>query len=903
MSDKIQSHGLTRRQFLKTTAATAAVIAVSDKLFGGKTGGLVQKAEAAKAPAQDGWFPGVCKMCMQGDCQTRVHVVDGVVVKVEGDPRAVQNAGALCPRGNSAIANMYNAWRVKAPMKRTNPKKGLNEDPKFVEITWDEAVNTVAERLKKLKADDPRKVIVVSGFGVRSQLLGNWETAFGTPNDVPSRGSACAYHLGSYLTNGSGPDNVPDIEKSEYIINIARTLGPNIAVSSVGTRHTMDALARGCKIVNVDPRCGPEASKMDWVPIRPGTEQAFLLGMLYSVLYEIKVMDTWFVKNRTNAPYLIGPDGEYVIDVASKKPLIWDEKENRARAFDEIPPMNSALEGKFTVNGVACSPAFQLIKDAVKTYTPEWAEKISTIPAAKIREIAKDFIGHAHIGDTVTIDGVTMPFRPVSIQYEKGAYQHTIEGTFGDLVGKILCELVGCLEVPGGQTGNSTPSQSWLQPGTDGVRKPISEAAGIEWVWPPNKIDADTFYPVSHTKIWAMARAILDPKKYHIPYEPEVLLAFGGGPIRSGFGRKVYEQAFAKIPFLVTSAITYDENAVLSDIILADDAFLEKDQLQAGSSAPPGHKVMVDVTRGARFFLFRDASKITKPYNTRSLDQVLLDLAERIGFLTGKGGMVDVMNGSIADFKLDNTKKPTLRQHAEATLKQTFGAKYSLADVNDANGPFYNYATRGAKNYNYSYWPDNKVRHPMYFIQLLRVGRTLKKNIQTAGLSGVPGWKNMDDFWKAFQAIPVWTPCPEFNPPPEYDMWAINWKTPMGPFFCGDTYGNVWLHEAMSTFDPYEYSIWMNSKTAAKKGIKDGDTIVVESRYGKAKGRVKVTELIHPDVVGFPAGHGAASPMANPITAEGAYFNDLCSSNEEDLCCDPLTAGIEEGPAVKVYKA
>jgi anaerobic selenocysteine-containing dehydrogenase len=134
-------------------------------------------------------------------------------------------------------------------------------------------------------------------------------------------------------------------------------------------------------------------------------------------------------------------------------------------------------------------------------------------------------------------------------------------------------------------------------------------------------------------------------------------------------------------------------------------------------------------------------------------------------------------------------------------------------------------------------------------------------------------------------------------------MWAINWKTPMGPFYCGDTYGNVWLHETMKTWDPYEYAIWVNSATAAKQGIKDGDTIVVESRWGKTQGKVKVTELIHPDVVGFPAGHGAASPMANPITAEGAYFNALCNLDENNLALDPLTAQVEEGPAVKIYKA
>jgi anaerobic selenocysteine-containing dehydrogenase len=907
MSRDILSRGLTRRQFLKTTAATVAVAAMSDKVIS-NTGLFVTTTEAATTPKEDGWYPGVCKMCMQGDCQTRVHVVDGVVVKVEGDGRAVQNVGSLCPRGNAAIAQLYNPWRVKVPLKRTNVKKGLNEDPKFVEITWDEALQTVADRMKKVKVDDPRKVVFVSGFGVRSAVLGNFETAYGTPNDVPSRGSACAYHLGGYMSNQNGPDNIMDIERIEYILNVARTMGPNIATSSVGTRNTMDALLRGVKIVNVDPRCGPEASKAtEWVPIRPGTELAMMLSILNTILYEIKTFDVWFVKNRTNAPYLIGTDGDYVRDTASKKPLIWDEKENRARAFDEIPPMNSALEGKFTVNGAQVTPAFQLIKDSMKNWTPEWQEKLTTIPAAKVREIANDLVAHAHIGSTVTIDGVTMPFRPVSIQYEKGAYAHTIEGPFGDFVSKIICELLGNLEVPGGQSGNSMPGATWLTPDVDGVRKPGGEPGtdyyGYPWSWPLNFADLRQYYPIAHTLIWGLAKNIMEPKKYNAGYEVDTLVTCGGGPVRSSFDRKLFEAAWSKVPFHVAFSMTYDENAVLADVILPDQAFLEKDQLHAGSGAPPGHKVMVDSTRGAMYFLWRDASKIAHPYNARAVDDLLIELAERIGVLAGKGGLVDVINGGIKDFALDDAKKPTLRQIAEATLKQNFGAKYTLADVDDSHGPIYSYQTRGAKNYNYSYWPDNKTRHPMYFVMLPRVAQRLRQNLQKAGLTGIPGYDNQDDYWKAYQAIPTWIACPELNAPADYDMWAINWKTPMAPFFCGDTYGNVWLHETMQTWDPYEYAIWLNSKTASKKGIKDGDTIVVESRYGKTQGRVKVTELIHPDVVGFPAGHGAASPLANPITAEGGYFNALCNLDEKNRALDPLTAQVEEGPAVKVYKA
>ncbi|OGO14964.1 MAG: hypothetical protein A2Z14_05505 [Chloroflexi bacterium RBG_16_48_8] len=891
-----------RRDFLKLSGGVAALAVFGNKVLGKSKASLIETAKAGKAATEDGWYPGLCKYCMQGDCQTRVHVVDGVVVKVEGDPRALQNVGTLCPRGNAAIMQMYNPWRVKAPVKRTNPKKGLNEDPGFVEISWDEANEIVGEKLKAIRADDPRKLILCSGFGVSALGIGWFTNAFGTNNNVPSRGSACAYHFGSALTNGLGPDNVPDIENCNYIINIARTLGGNIGVSSVGTRHMADALDRGMKIINVDPRCSPEVSKStEWVPIRPGTEQAFLLGGLYTMMHEIglKNLDVWSIKYRTNGPYLVGPDGDYVLDKDSGMPMVWDTSRGRARAFNVVNSDEMAVEGTYEVDGVQCATGYQLIYDTIKDYTPEWAEEISTVPAATTRRIANDFVVHAQIGATVDIDGFTFPFRPVSIQFERGAYQHTIEGSFGDLVSKIMCELVGCLEVPGGQTGNSMPSENWIKPDWDGVRAPQGEGAGVEFIYPPETVDSKIFYPVSHTLVHLMAKAILDPETYHLAYIPEMMFTCGGGPIRSSFDRELFDQAYAKIPFHASVSLTYDESAVMADVVFPDQAFLEKDQTQGGSSAPPGHKVMVDATRGQVAFFWRDASKIRPAYNAHSADQILMDLAEAGGFLTGEGGFIQKTNLKT----LDINTKPTIREISEARLKSSFGDDYSLDMLTDEYGPLYKYNRRGKEKYNYYWWPDDKTRFAMYFVQMIRVKKKLEKALADNGLTGVPNWENMDDYWKAFVPIPVWTPCPEFDAPEEYDMWAINWKTPMAPFYCGDTHGNVWLHEMMSTFDPYEYTIWVNKATCEQKGIKDGDTIVVESRYGKTQGKVKATELIHPEVVGIPSGHGQRSILANPILEEGPCFNVLCSIHEQDLAVDPITGGIEEGPAVKIYKA
>jgi anaerobic selenocysteine-containing dehydrogenase len=68
-------------------------------------------------PPTDEWLPGFCVMCMQADCGTRVHVRDGVVVNIEGNPDSPTNRGTVCPKAISAIMGLYNPYRVKTPLK------------------------------------------------------------------------------------------------------------------------------------------------------------------------------------------------------------------------------------------------------------------------------------------------------------------------------------------------------------------------------------------------------------------------------------------------------------------------------------------------------------------------------------------------------------------------------------------------------------------------------------------------------------------------------------------------------------------------------------------------------------------------------------------------------------------
>ena len=103
------------------------------------------------------WIPALCEFqCVYGPCMLRVRVVDGVAVGMEPNneenfKELSKNHGVLCPKAYGLLQKIYNPHRIKGPMKRTNPEKGLGVDPGWVEISWEEALATVSEKMKAIR--------------------------------------------------------------------------------------------------------------------------------------------------------------------------------------------------------------------------------------------------------------------------------------------------------------------------------------------------------------------------------------------------------------------------------------------------------------------------------------------------------------------------------------------------------------------------------------------------------------------------------------------------------------------------------------------------------------------------------------------------------------------------------
>ncbi len=147
-----------------------------------------------------------------------------------------------------------------------------------------------------------------------------------------------------------------------------------------------DARTRGMKMVVVDPMCNFAAAKAsEWVPLRVGTDGALALAMCNVIVNELGTYDTPYLQAKTNGPYLIGPDKRYMRDPDSGEPLVWDSERNAARPYSEANAAGMALLGEFSVRGVACRPAFDLLNSHLAGFSPEWAETVTTVPASLAR--------------------------------------------------------------------------------------------------------------------------------------------------------------------------------------------------------------------------------------------------------------------------------------------------------------------------------------------------------------------------------------------------------------------------------------------------------------------------------------------------------------------------------------
>ncbi len=468
-----------------------------------------------------GWIYTSCGGCY-GQCGIRVKKENGVVVKIEGNPDTPAGSGRICAKGSAQLMTLYDRHRINYPVKRTNPEKGVGVDPKWERVSWEEAFDTIVTKFKNMK--DPR------GAYFQATTVQTSEIRFAVPAFMKAWGFKNYWVSGGGLWCGNGAhfmngimhaawSIIPDWNYNKYTIYFGCSKGHGAGHAALQTAQWVaDARAKGMKAVVFDPFLSTQASKAhEWVPIRVGTDAAAALGMVNVILNDLKIWDAHYLKQKTNAPYLIKADGCYVRDPETNKPLVWDLSANKAVPFDayemslDVNP-DLALEGEFKVNGTVCHPSFQLFREHVKkNYPLDKVEKITSVPKSTLRRIATEFAEHAQVGSTIVVKGKRLPLRPSAAIFFRGSQGHVNSG-WNCLSIDLLNQILGAADVPGGSMGHGPPVShghpATGKPNTIPYACPDGLLIVKGWVYdhkpyplhepgPPQRLDLQDMFPCS----------------------------------------------------------------------------------------------------------------------------------------------------------------------------------------------------------------------------------------------------------------------------------------------------------------------------------------------------------------------------------------------------------------------
>ncbi len=845
--------------------------------------------------------PTYCYQCVAGPDLLTVRVEDGVATEVAPNFDAAEvhpGGGKVCVKAYGLVQKTYNPNRVLTPMRRTNPKKGRGEDPRFEPISWDEALDEIARRVRDVldrglldESGYPRIAASFGGGGTPAAYMGTFPAFLAALGPVDyglgsGQGVKCYHSEHLYGEFWHRAFTVgPDTPMTRYHLSF----GNNVEASGgvVGVWRHANARARGMKRVQIEPHLSVTgACSAKWVPIRPKTDAAFMYAMMHVLLHETPLdrLDVPFLKHGTSSPYLVGPGGYYLRDPESEKPLVWDEARGAAVPFD-AEGIDPALTGTFEVGGVeigpddertrhdkvAASPALDALVAHVRDYTPEWAAEICDVPAETIREVANEFLAEACIGETVEIEGETLPFRPVAITLGK-----TVNNGWGGYeccwARTVLSCLVGALEVPGGTLGTTVRLNrgaedrlTSVRPGPDGfMAYPMNPTDKENWKSRPSIRNAhQTLVPLAASGPWSQALGPTHlawlfqdepPENLPPPTQPEIWFLYRTNPAISNWDAPGIADKIARFPFVVAFAYTHDETNHMADILLPEATDLESTQLLR-----IGGTKYVEQFWHHQGFALRQAA-VPPRGETRDFTDIATELAERCGRLKEylsriNGGAMGVpLAVGEHDFSLPTDRAPTADEIWDAVCR---AASAELTGGRETDGLDW-YREHGLKTapfpqlhwYLYPRLRELGLRFEIpYQERLLRIGRELARRLHEHGIS----W--WDEQLKEYQAMPVWKDFPGIwehsvvsagGRPEDYPFWLLTarsmqyaWGGNVGLQMISEVAGNIAGHGG----------VIINTAAAERLGIADGDLVEVRSTLRATRGRAVLRQGIRPDTI------------------------------------------------------
>lgn len=502
-------------------------------------------------------IPHTCRMCAQ-TCPVFSVVKNGRVIRMEENRNTPYPA--ICARGRAAPAALYSPDRVRYPLIRT----GERGEGKFRKATWEEALERVAGKMRELKAaGDEKAVAMLPRFNGAAGLDKEFFQVYGTPNIV-GYGDTCfgnTLPLGLACITGGKKNSlgVPglgtsaissDYDNAKYGVCIGRNPGGGLVAYTWAAMYGRGR-RNGLQVTFVDPRKpseGGEGPGVDWLPIKPGTDLAFLLGLLNEVIAK-DYYDEDYVKRYTNADMLVDVESLQPVELAEDGDyLVYDT------ASDAVTRKNAAsepaLRGEYEHQGRKVATGLELIARQVQQYTPEWAEGVTTVPADGIRGVAARLNQHK---PAVFID---RGYR--SERYENGLKEKHINA--------MLNVMLGSLGQKGGVFWNRRPALGKL------IKPPkVKDKPMVRWM-----AENDPNFMLANLKFHRRPffKAVLDDK----PYPCRLLVTWGQNPVGGSAGGDQVVKALEKIDTIVCISPYFNETTMFADVILPDAIYIERDE-------------------------------------------------------------------------------------------------------------------------------------------------------------------------------------------------------------------------------------------------------------------------------------------------------------------------------------
>ena len=904
-----------------------------------------------------------CYMCACR-CGIRVTLRDGEVRHIEGNPDHPLNKGVICAKGASGIMKQYSPARLTKPLMRR--QGGARGESDFEEISWEQAFRVMEERLSKLRAEDPKKFALFTGRDQMQALTGMFARQFGTPN-YAAHGGFCSVNMAAgliYTIGGSFWEfGGPDLDRAKLFVMIGTAEDHH---SNPLKMAISKFKRRGGRFISINPvRTGYSAIADEWVPIKPGTDGALLLAITHEIIKQ-GLYDREFMVDYTNAAELVNLDSasdDYGMFIRTNKPveegcfdpqnkLWWDRKTNgpvdvRCEGCDPY------LLGSYELDGKPVKTAFQMLKERVEEYTPDWAAGITGIPVETIKRLAHE------MGVTARDQKIELPVQwtdvwgrehdsvvgnPVAFHSMRGLAAHSNGFQTIRALG-VLMTLLGTIDRPGGFR-HKAPFPRPIPPcpkppkGPDAVQ-PNTPLDGMPLGWPadPNDLFVDgqgnpvridkAFsweYPLS---VHGLMHNVITNAWRGDPYRIDTLMLFMANmawnssmntdKVRDMLADKD-ENGEYKIPFIIVCDAFQSETVAFADLVLPDTTYLERHDALSMLDRPisefdgPVDSVRIPV--------------VPPKGQCKPFQEVLIELGSRLGlpaFVDEKGAR---KFRDYPDFIINYETSPGSGIGFLSGWRGKGGEKFLKGEPNPRqwemyakNNCVFHYelprSYQYMRNWNKGYLEWARAHGMTRFAEPINVhvySEVLQK-FRLAAQGRRPGRRPPAHLARRvetyFDPLPFYheTLESELVDTHEYPLNALT-QRPMAMYHSWDSQ-NAWLRQIHT----HNY-LFMSPRLGASQGFEDGDWVWVESPHGKVRCMARFSESVEPgtvwtwNAIGKAAGAWGLSPKANE-SQKGFLLNHLiseelppCEAGPHLSNSDPVTGQAAWFDVrVKVYKA